>query len=183
MEKNIKIFRDGIFSLKTRRFGTVAEIMIKKIHKFKNSNSLAHDLYDHEKSDRIEVKFSTVLKSNKNKITEENIVDQIMFNDIYERRLKDTEIDLFKFDCNIQQIKRNEFEVLYYGLFFEESIYIFTIKSGEIASANIGYSDNQHRGNKGEGQFHINQKNFKYHIDNFLLRKLNYEQLYNLLIE
>lgn len=181
MNEEIKKFRNGIFSLRTRRFGTVAEIMIKKIHKFKDSTSLAHDLFDHEKSDRIEVKFSTVMKANKSIINEGNVVDQILHASTEERALKDNEIHLYPFDCNIQQIKRSEFEVLYYGLFFYDTIFIFSIKSEDIETANIGYSDKQHRGNVGEGQFHINQINFKYHIDNFLLKKLTYEELFNLL--
>lgn len=181
MEENIRKFRDGIFSLRTRRFGTVAELMIKKIHRFKDSKNLAHDLFDLDNSDRIEVKFSTVMKANESSINELNVVNQIMAASSDERALKDSEISLLTFDCNIQQIKRTEFEVLYYGLFFSDTVYIFRIKSDEIENANIGYSDKQHRGNVGEGQFHINQKNFKHHVDNFLLKKVTYEELFSLM--
>lgn len=45
----------------------------------------------------------------------------------------------------------------------------------------FGYSDKQHKGNVGEGQFHINQINFEYHIQNFLYRELSYEELYKIL--
>lgn len=182
MEEHVRNFRDGIFSLRTRRFGTVAEIMIKKIHRFKDSKTLAHDLVDHSTSDRIEVKFSTVMKANDSVINETNVVDQIISASTEERALKDTEIGRYSFDCNIQQIKRVEFDVLYYGLFFAESVYIFSIRSEEIERAGIGYSDKQHRGNIGEGQFHINELNFNYHVENFLLKKITYEELYNLLV-
>jgi len=181
MEDHIRNFRDGIFALRTRRFGTVAEIMIKKIHSFKDSKTLAHDLYDHDTSDRIEVKFSTVMKENDSVISQDNVLEQIMSASTSGRALKDNEIDSYNFDCNIQQIKRHEFDVLYYGLFFAESIYMFSIKSSEIADANIGYSNFQHAGNEGEGQFHINQKNFKYHVENFLLKKISYEDLFEVL--
>ena len=40
---NIEDFRNGIFSLQTRRFGNVAEIMIKKIYNMSNSNVLNFD--------------------------------------------------------------------------------------------------------------------------------------------
>ena len=43
MEGHVRNFRVGIFSLRTKKFGTVAEIMINKIHKFKDSNNLAQD--------------------------------------------------------------------------------------------------------------------------------------------
>ena len=68
MEKEnekLKEFRDAIFSLNTRRFGRIAELMIKKIYKFKDSENLAYDLIDNKL--KIEVKFSTVLKKCKNK--------------------------------------------------------------------------------------------------------------------
>ena len=58
--------------------------------------------------------------------------------------------------------KRKEFDILYYGLFFADVIEIFKINSNEIADC-PGYSDKQHRGNKGEGQFHLNQDNLAYH--------------------
>ena len=46
-------FRDGIFALRTRRFGTVAEIMIKKLYNFEESDSLAFDKKDINTNDRI----------------------------------------------------------------------------------------------------------------------------------
>ncbi len=45
-----------------------------------------------------------------------------------------------------------------------------------------GYSNKQHRGNVGEGQFHLNQSNIDYHRKNFLVEKLTYEQLYQLFL-
>ena len=49
--------RDGIFALRTRRFGSVAECMIKRILKCSLAQSLFHDLYDDALRHRIEVKF------------------------------------------------------------------------------------------------------------------------------
>ncbi len=87
-----------------------------------------------------------------------------------------------KFDCNIQQVKPNYFDVIIYGVFFDDMIYIFKTDSNTIKTdKNIGYIDKQHRGNVGEGQFHIKRNNFKYHIDNFLYKKLNWTELVNLI--
>lgn len=36
MNDEIKEFRDGIFALRTRRFGTVAELMIEALYSFTN---------------------------------------------------------------------------------------------------------------------------------------------------
>lgn len=73
----IKDFREGIFSLRTRRFGTVAEYMIKGLMKADMSHNLAYDLKDSQLN-RIEVKFSTVMTKNKSIITEQNVIQQIL---------------------------------------------------------------------------------------------------------
>lgn len=137
LQKHIEDFRDGIFGLRTRRFGTVAEIMIKKIEAFNSSKNLFHDLYDDVNNEEVEVKFSTVMKANDGKITSKNVVEQILNANVEYRAMKSTEISENAFDCNIQQIKRKEFKVLYYGLFFSDKIYIFKIRNDEIETANI----------------------------------------------
>ena len=42
-QRELNEFRDGIFALRTRRFGTVAEIMIKHLYDLDESGSLAFD--------------------------------------------------------------------------------------------------------------------------------------------
>ena len=46
MNDEIKEFRDGIFALRTRRFGTVAELMIEALYSFTKSHNQFHDRYD-----------------------------------------------------------------------------------------------------------------------------------------
>jgi hypothetical protein len=84
------------------------------------------------------------------------------------------------FDCNIQQIKRTEFDSLYYGLFFSECVKIFHITSEEIGP-DIYYSDKQHKGNVGEGQFHVNQDTLEIHLRQYLYQTLGYDELVELL--
>ena len=47
--------RDGIFSLYTRRFGTVAEFMIKRLMDLGKGLNQFHDLYDDAEHLRVEV--------------------------------------------------------------------------------------------------------------------------------
>jgi hypothetical protein len=90
-----------------------------------------------------------------------------------------------KFDCNIQQVKRAEFDVLYYGLFFSDCVKIFRIESQEIKEnlkgGRIYYSDFQHKGNIGEGQFHVNSQTLQIHLDHYHHKTLSYDELYKLL--
>jgi len=77
MTDTIKEFRDGIFALRTRRFGTVAELMIEALYNLNRSQNQFHDRYDDINNSRIEIKFSTVMKENEARISYRNLVDQM----------------------------------------------------------------------------------------------------------
>lgn len=179
-KQRIDEFKNGIFALRTRRFGTVAEIMIQKLYNLAESKSLAFDKKNSNTNERIEIKFSTVMKENSDKIRSNNVIEQCINANISNRAM--SSYDKCVFDCNIQQIKPKEFDTLYYGLYFSDVIEIYKVTSEKVINC-PGYSDKQHRGNKGEGQFHINNDNIKYHRENNLERKLTYEELYELFCE
>lgn len=71
--------------------------------------------------------------------------------------------------------------IFFYGLFFQDRIAIFRATSHEVWLL-PHYSNKQHRGNTGEGQFHLNEKTIQYHLDNHLYRWLSYEELYELFL-
>ena len=179
MTNEIREFRDGIFALRTRRFGTVAELMIESLYNLNQSHNQFHDRYDEVRHQKIEIKFSTVMKSNESVINRLNCIDQCKKANLGNRALNSNDMYNYNFDCNIQQVKRLEFDVLYYGLFFADQIAIFKMNSNEIMSC-LGYSDKQHKGNEGEGQFHLNHHSIDYHMRNHFVRWLTYEELYNL---
>lgn len=180
-EGKIRLFRDGIFSLHTRRFGTVAELMIKKMYNLEDSSSLAFDKKTKDSNKRIEIKFATALKMNEARINEENLIDQCNKANFLNRAISSGEIYQCNFDCNIQQIKIKEFDELYYGIFFSDVIEIFKMPSTQILNCQ-GYSNKQHRGNDGEGQFHINQENIEYHHKKFKLCSITYNELYDMFL-
>ena len=177
--------RDGIFALRTRRFGSVAECMVKRLLKCSLARNLFHDLYDDALHHRIEVKFSVVQKKAERTVTERTVVQCIEESTAEERMVAFPEWKQHKFDCNIQQVKRKEFDVLYYGLFFSDCVKIFRIETKEIKENSRGgriyYSDFQHKGNEGEGQFHINPNTFQIHLDHYHYKTLAYAELYQLL--
>ena len=180
-----EMLRDGIFALRTRRFGSVAECMVKRLLKCSLARSLFHDLYDDALHHRIEVKFSVVQKKAERTVTEQTVVRCIEEATAGKRMVAFSEWQQHKFDCNIQQVKRAEFDVLYYGLFFSDCIKIFRIATKDIKENSRGgriyYSDFQHKGNEGEGQFHINPNTFQIHLDHQLYKTLTYDELYQLL--
>lgn len=173
---------EGIFNLHTRRFGTVAEVMIKRLAKLGKNRTQFHDLFDDIENHRIEVKFSTVRRKNDRAIKEDTVLQCIKDEAAAMRQVKFSEWKTCGFDCNIQQIKCAEFEYLYYGLFFQDCILIFRIASDQISKdMSINYSDWQHKGNDGEGQFHINPNTLQHHLDTYKYKELTYAKLLNLL--
>ena len=179
MEDNIKEFRDGIFALRTRRFGDVAEIMIGALYHLGKSHNQYHDRFDEISNKRIEVKFSTVMKSNDSVIDISNVIEQCQKANLGNRALSSKEILNYSFDCNIQQVKRKEFDIIYYGLFFSDKIAIFKMASTDVLDC-LRYSDKQHKGNLGEGQFHLNNSTIQWHLDHHFVQWLTYEELYKL---
>src|SRR5690606_22515046 len=162
-----KMLRDGMFNIHTRRFGTVTELMIKRLATLGKSRNQFHDLYDDVKNHRVEVKFSTVRRKNARPIREDTVLDCIKNELAMNRSVKFAEWRDAKFACKIHQVKRAEFDVLYYGLFFSDAILIFKIHPHET-DASINYSTKQHKANKGEVQFHITQNSLDIHLKPFL---------------
>ena len=174
-------FREGVFALQTRRFGSVAEVMIERLLQYKKGVNQFHDLYDDKNNKRVEVKFSKVLKAAETRVTASTVFACLEESLSVNRFIPFKKWKSFKFDCNIQQIKKAEFDILYYGLFFFDKVIIFKIDSADITPKNVGYSDKQHKGNVGEGQFHINQDTLALHLKKYQYKCLTYEKLLDLL--
>lgn len=168
--------REGIFALHTRRFGSVAEVLIKRLGKLCKSKTQFHDLFCDVTQKRVEVKFSRAMKASEVLISENTVLECIKSATGEEKMIPFVKWEEFTFDCNIQQIKRTEFDILYYGVFFADCVKIFRIDSSAIGSQ-IYYSDKQHKGNVGEGQFHINNNSLKIHLDKYLYKTLTYDEL------
>ena len=129
----------------------------------------------------IEVKFSRATKSNLKTIQEDNVIDQCLSaGNLGNRTFNKANATKTAFDSNIQQVKCRNFDILYYGLFYADSIEIFCIESTHVKDI-PGYSNKQHDGNIGEGQFHLNNKTIESHRELYFKKKLTYQQLYNVL--
>lgn len=175
-EYNFDEFKRGIFNLRTN-FGELAQIMIKKKYGFQNSNDKYYDLYDNDK--RIEVKFSRAIEKEP-PMNEKNAIELCVKASKLNRIVSSNEATQKKFDCNIQQVKPKEFDILYYGVFFEDCIEIFIAESSQISQIPL-FCSVQHKNNVGEGQFHIKRTNITYHREKHKCEIITYEELFELL--
>jgi hypothetical protein len=179
--ENIKL-RDAIFSLHTRKFGGVVEKLVETILEefgftVEKSKDLSYDRKINNLND--EIKGSRVLGKSVLNLENNNIIESLLQHET--DRFVNVEDKLgIEWDCNIQQIKTKLFNTLWYVLFFGDCVAVFKISANEILKdKNISYSNKQHRGNEGEGQFHVTNKNIKYHLDNYLVKKITYNEVYN----
>ena len=112
------------------------------------------------------------------------VIEQCLKANITNRAMKSNEATIYPFDSNIEQVKCDMFDVLYYGLFFSDIIEIYKMDADEVKNC-AGYSAKQH--GKGitkssdEGQFHLNNKNIDFHRKSYLIKTLTYTELYNIL--
>lgn len=178
---DVKTFRDNLFQMNTRRFGKVAEMIVKNLTDTRFSTNIHHDLNTNfNNGTRIEVKFSRVEKRHNRTIEDFNVLSVIETEGLSVRLFPFGEWKDHNFDCNIQQIKKNEFDVLVYGLMFADRVIIFMATPEQIDS-NMRYSNKQHKGNEGEGQFHINPRTLEYHLENHHFVTLSYTDLMKIL--
>lgn len=182
---DIDKFVSGLFAnLVTRRVGKIGEILIQAQELFDDPDSIHHDLKDNVTNDRIEVKCSKVQEGHDETLTRANFVKHCIEHDPSNRPVSyDERLDR-KWGCNIQQIKRTEFEKLYYVLFFKDRVCVFCIGPDEIAEdLKVNYCPTQHGGGekeKEEGQFHVTNNNIKHHIETYLDKEYTYEEFIKL---
>lgn len=172
--KKLEQFKSGIFSLGTN-FGELAQVMIEELEKFTPADGKYFDLLDSDNK-KIEVKFSRAKKKLK-ALKKSNIIELCLSSASDSRVLTEDDARETTFDCNIQQIKPSEFDILYYGIFFKDKIVIFKVKSNNVPSM-PGYSI-QHKGGS-EYQFHINKSNYAKHKKEHFYKDLTYLELLNL---
>lgn len=181
MEEEIKL-RDAIFRLRTTKFGNVVEVLLESHLKdlgavVKNSKNRSYDREIDGLKD--EIKGSVVRAEATLDLKNGNIIESIL-NHETDRFVNFADAKIIKWDSNIQQIKPKLFNNLWYVLFFLDCVVIFKVNSSLlIPNTEISYSPKQHRGNKGEGQFHVTRDKFQYHLNNHFVKTLTYREVYD----
>lgn len=173
-KKELEQFKSGVFSLGTN-FGELAQLMIKELEEFTPADGKYFDLLD-SNNKKIEVKFSRA-KKKLNPLKKSTIIELCLNSASDSRALTEADATKTAFDCNIQQIKPSEFDVLYYGIFFKDKIVIFKAPSDVVPNM-PGYSI-QHKGGT-EYQFHINKSNYADHKKKHFYKQLTYTELLHL---
>jgi hypothetical protein len=176
--------RDRIFELNTRKFGSVGEKLIERVleglgHVVGRPSDSSHDrIVDLARN---EFKCSRVVASSRLSLEADDLLEAIMSHG-RPSPVAHSDRTSVRWDCNIQQVKPRMFDTLWYGLFFSDRVALFRMPSASVESdPGIRYSGRQHRGNEGEGQFHVTDRNVSHHESRYLARTLTYGEVYDLL--
>ncbi len=188
-KEKVEQFKQGIFSLRTN-FGEFSQLMIQKDMGLHSADDNSYDLKDDE-GHKIEVKFSRAYK--KISLTEDNVIDVCTNCSTSVYNSSEAENKSANYDCNIEQLKPRCFDSLYYGVFFADKVEIFHAPRSEFPESVDSFKKNkaaareklpgyalQHKGGE-ECQFHIKKTTHKHHRDNYHVKDITYEELYDLL--
>ncbi len=192
MDDKIDRFIQGIFSLRTN-FGELAQLMLKKDMGFVSSDDNSYDLKD-KFGNRIEVKFSRAYKKDTS-MNENNVIFLCSNCSTMVYSSAEAENKTSDYDCNIQQIKPDCFDYLYYGVFFSDKIVIFCASRSVFPSSIADFNKDkksariklpgyalQHKDGK-ECQFHITRTTYGHHKAHYFVKEMTYKQLYYLFEE
>ncbi len=172
-------FRMGVFNLSSARFGKVAEIMIQQLFGYSKSHVKYYNLYDPTNKLRVEVGFSRAIDKPRS-LSKSNVIAEIYKAASNKKNaINESDIQNSKFICNIQQLKLNHFDVLYYGIYFYDFIHIYKATVPELPYL-PGFSNKQHQSSVEEAQMGLTEINIQHH-KKYLKFKLSYLDLFNLL--
>lgn len=179
-ELAIKI-RNGLFLAASRTYGEqYVEPFIRHTYRLIDPPGNDHDGVGTDGT-RYEIKASKVLKKTANISKSKKILDRVLFendNAQINRLLPFSAAKEFKYDANIQNVKRDHFEELIYVLLFEDCVKVFQIKAEEIAKI-PRWSDKHGRYDAlgKSGQFMISKSTIEWHLENQLKDTFSYAQV------
>ena len=177
--------RNGLFLAPSRTYGEkYVEPLIRERYGLLSADNNSYDAKD-KNGKRYEIKSCKVLSS-LGSIKNAPLIDQIIFenrNISTNRLINFKDANSAEYNANVQNVKRDDFDYLIYTLLFADCIKIFKINKENINSEKIpGWSDKHGRYDAlgKSGQFNINKDRIQYHIDNFLIDTLSYEDVTNI---
>lgn len=177
--------RNGLFLAPSRTYGEkYIEPLIRERYGLLRADNNSYDAKD-KSGKRYEIKACKVMSS-LGDIKNAPLIDQITFeNDNLptNRLVPFNEADKTNYDANVQNVKRDHFDYLIYVLLFADCIKVFKVEKEKVNATYIpGWSDKHGRYDAlgKSGQFNINKDRIKYHVDNFLIDTITYNEAANI---
>ena len=172
--------RDALFLAASRTYAEqYIEPLLRARFRLKRPEGDDHDAIDDD-GRKYEIKASKVMRRRANKTGDRSLIGRILF------EVDDSPLDRYfdsalahteDYDANIQNVKRDHFDILLYALLFRDCIKVFSAKSQDISRTSFpNWSDKHGRYDQEgkSGQFPISNRNYKWHEANNLIDTLPY---------
>jgi hypothetical protein len=175
--------RNGLFLASSRTYGEqYIEPFIRSEFALTEPTGNDHDGVDSQGT-RYEIKASKVLQVTNNLDKSKSLYERILFEN---SNLETSRLITFEasstseYGANIQNVKRDHFELLIYVLLFENCLKVFKIQS-ELISEIPSWSNKHGRYDQlgKSGQFPIHKGNIDWHLDGHLIETYSYEHMAN----
>ena len=182
MSEDARTARDGIFRSSNRTYGeTYIEPLIRAKFGLVPSGTGSFDAFSADKKIKYEIKSSKVLREKKEveATTLFDVIAAAKQTDDLDRLIPTAECETAEYVANIQNVKRDDFDILIYVLLFEDAIKVFMIPSSKINADNVpNWSDKHGRYDEfgKSGQFPIKAANIKVHISNYAKTTLTWDE-------
>jgi len=181
LSASAKLVRDGLFLAASRPFGEeYIENFVRACYGLRKPDRGSYDAVD-SKGIRYEIKAARALRPRPQKSGSKTILERIQFENqslVTNRLVRFDECRTAIYDANIQNIKRDHFDILTYLVLFEDCVKVFDVKRAEISSMDgwskfhglydvVGKS----------GQFSVRRGNIEWHLQNYLVDSISYPQM------
>lgn len=178
-----RVVRNGLFLAASRTYGEqYIEPFVRAWYGFAPGRGGAVDAVDRH-GRLYEVKACKVLHASVNRRGTRTLLERVMYeidNVTTNRMVPFAEAKTASYDANVQNVKRDHFDVLIYVLLFEDCVKIFWADRDEIRTGDfLGWSDKHGRydAHGKSGQFAVNRNTIQWHLDNHLKETVTYEEV------
>ena len=174
--------RDGLFMASSRTYAEqYVEPLIREKYDLLLPKGDDHDAMGQD-GIKYEIKASKVLHPTGNGKSAKTLIDRVLFESDHNVTKRLVPFDKHKtadYLANIQNVKRDHFEILIYVLLFEDCIKVFFAKSTDISKGVLpSWSDKHGRYDAlgKSGQFSVTKSTITWHLEKNLVDTIDYSE-------
>ena len=174
--------RDGLFLASSRTYAEqYIEPLLRDRYDLLEPSGGDYDAIGKDGT-KYEIKACKVLLATKNGKGSRSILERILFeltNLETARMVKFSESESAEYLANVQNVKRDHFDILLYALLFEDCIKVFSAKKDQIASGTFKSWSEKHGRYDAlgkSGQFGITRATVGWHLKNHLKDTITYDE-------